>query len=241
MVFTVFRRAFAPFYAFEDASEVIFMQKRIDIKTLTIGAMLCALAYVLMAVGRVPVVLFLSYDPKDIVIALGGLIWGPWMSFAVSVIVSFVEMVSVSDTGFIGLAMNILSTCSFACTAAIIYKKRRTLSGAVIGLLLGGLTMVAVMLLWNYLITPLYMNVTREAVVGLLLPAFLPFNGLKAGLNISFTFLLYRPIVSALRKAGYLPTAKSSAKKQTPYGLFIISALIIITCILFILSMQNII
>lgn len=203
--------------------------------------MLCALAYVIMAVGRIPVVLFLSYDPKDIIIALGGLIWGPWMALAVSCIVSFIEMISVSDTGFIGLAMNILSTCSFACTASVIYKKKRTLTGAVIGLLAGSITMIAVMLLWNYLITPLYMGVSREAVAELLIPAFLPFNLLKAGLNAGFTFLLYRPVVSALRKAGYVAAPKQGVKKKTPYGLFIIAALIIITCVLFILSMQNII
>lgn len=46
-------------------------------KRITTIAMLCALAYVVMAVGRVPVVLFLKYDPKDVVITLGGLIWGP--------------------------------------------------------------------------------------------------------------------------------------------------------------------
>ena len=44
-------------------------------KRITTIAMLCALAYVVMAVGRVPVVLFLKYDPKDVVITLGGLIW----------------------------------------------------------------------------------------------------------------------------------------------------------------------
>ena len=239
--FAVLFCVFASFFASEDNSEVFFMQRKTDIKKLTAAAMLCALAYVAMAVGRIPVVLFLSYDPKDIIIALGGLIWGPWMSFAVSCVVSFIEMITVSDTGLIGFAMNILSTCSFACTAAVIYKKKRTLSGAVIGLLVGSFAMVAVMLLWNYLITPLYMGVTREAVVDLLLPAFLPFNLLKAGLNAGFTFLLYRPVVSALRKAGYVASSKEGIKKKTPYGLFILSALLIITCVLFILSMQNII
>ena len=37
-------------------------------KKLTVTGMLCALAYTATAVGRVPMVLFLKYDPKDIVI-----------------------------------------------------------------------------------------------------------------------------------------------------------------------------
>lgn len=209
-------------------------------RKLTTVAMLCAIAYVVMVVGRVPVVLFLKYDPKDVIITLGGLIWGPLTALWVSVIVSVIEMLSVSETGVLGCLMNIISTCSFACTASFIYKKRRTLSGAVIGLFAGSITMVVVMLLWNYLVTPLYMGYPREAVAELLLPAFLPFNLLKAGLNASFTFLLYKPVILALRKSGYLPTMSKVGRRRST-GLILLAAAIIVTCVLLILSMNEII
>ena len=115
-------------------------------KRITTIAMLCALAYVVMAVGRVPVVLFLKYDPKDVVITLGGLIWGPMTACLVSVLVSVLEMFTVSDTGILGCIMNILSTCAFACTASAIYRKKRTLAGAVAGLAAGCAVMVSAML-----------------------------------------------------------------------------------------------
>jgi riboflavin transporter FmnP len=219
------------------------MKKAMDIKKLTAAAMLCALAYIVMVIGRVPVVLFLSYDPKDVIIALGGLIWGPMISFAVSVVVSFIEMITVSDTAWIGFLMNVISTCSFACTAAFIYKKKRTLSGAVVGLSIGAACAVAVMMLWNYLITPLYMGFPREAVVELLLPAFLPFNLLKAGLNAALTFLLYRPVVSALKSTGLIDKTKSknAEKRKTNLGLVILALAIIVTCVLFILSLNGVI
>ena len=118
--------------------------------------MLCAVAYVMVVIGRIPVVLFLKYDPKDIIITLGGLIWGPLTSCIVSVIVSLIEMVTISENGILRCIMNVISTCSFACTASFIYRKRHTLSGAVIGLSAGSIAMVLVMLLWNYLITPFY-------------------------------------------------------------------------------------
>ena len=178
-------------------------------KKLTATAMFCAIAFVTVALGRIPVVLFLSYDPKDIVIALGGLIWGPLTACLISVVVSLIEMVTISDTGVIGFIMNILSTCSFACTASYIYKKKRSLKGAIVGLVLGSIAMICIMLLWNYLITPLYMNATRDEVVNLLLPVFLPFNLIKAGLNAGFTFLLYRPVISALRKSGFIEHSTS--------------------------------
>lgn len=209
-------------------------------KKITTTAMLCAIAYVVVVIGRIPVVLFLKYDPKDIIITLGGLIWGPMTSLIVSVIVSLIEMVTISENGPIGLIMNIVSTCSFACTASFIYKKKRTLSGAVIGLAAGSLTMVVVMLLWNYLITPIYMGYPREAVAELLIPAFLPFNLLKAGLNAGFTFLLYKPITMALRKAGYLSDSQN-VQSRKPIGLWLLAGVIVITCILLILSFREII
>ena len=98
----------------------------------------------------------------------------------------------------------------------------------------------SVMLLWNYLVTPLYMGYPREAVVELLLPAFLPFNLLKGGLNASITFLLYKPIVTALRKSGYISTLEKEARQQHT-GLLILANFIIVTCVLIILSMNGII
>ena len=209
-------------------------------KRITTIAMLCAISYVAMAVGRVPVVLFLKYDPKDAIIALGGLIWGPLTSCIVTIIVSLMEMITVSDTGLLGCVMNVLSSCAFACTAAAIYKKKHTLSGAVLGLAAGCVTMVTVMMVWNYLVTPLYMGYPREAVVELLIPAFLPFNLLKSGLNAGITFLLYKPIVTALRKNGYVATLENEAR-QKHTGLLILASFIIVTCVLIILSMNGII
>lgn len=209
-------------------------------KKITTTAMLCAIAYIMVVIGRIPIVLFLKYDPKDIVITLGGLIWGPMTSFIVSVIVSLIEMITISENGILGCIMNIVSTCSFACTAAVIYKKRRTLSGAIIGLLTGSFMMILVMMLWNYMIAPIYMGYPREAVAKLLLPAFLPFNLLKAGLNAAFTFLLYKPITIALRKAGYI-SGTSDMQNRKPIGLWLLSGAVIITCILLILSLNGII
>lgn len=211
-------------------------------KKMTMIAMLAAMAFVMVTFVRIPIVLFLEYEPKDIIITLGGFIWGPLTSFIVSVIVSLIELVTISEDGILGFVMNIISTCSFACTAAFIYKKKRTLSGAVIGLCAGTLLMVVVMLLWNYLIAPIYMGFPREAVAELLIPAFLPFNLIKGGLNAAFTFLLYKPVTTALRKTGYIPASHNEqAPKKKPIGLWILSGIIIVTCVLLTLSLNGII
>lgn len=212
-------------------------------KKLTTLAMLCAIAYVVMLVGRVPVVMFLKYDPKDVIIALGGLVFGPMSALLISVVVSFVEMLTASDTGFIGLVMNILSTAAFACTASAIYKKKRTIHGAVLGMVVGTVFMTAVMLLWNYLITPLYMGAPREQVVAMLIPVFLPFNMVKGGLNSAFTFFLYKPLVAGLRKAGVIEESakpEGEKKKGITLGYMLLAAVVVVTCVLFILTKQGI-
>ena len=216
------------------------MQKKDSLRKLVLMAMLAAVAYLMMAVIRIPVVLFLKYEPKDVVITIGGFLLGPMASMIISGLVSLIEMVSVSDTGIIGCIMNFLSTVSFACTAAVIYKKKRTRNGAVISLLAGSVTMICVMLLWNWLITPLYMGGTRQAVEAMLLPIFLPFNALKAGFNSALVLVLYKPLTSALRKTGLLPQGNAS-KSKVMVGMYLLGGALLITCILFLLAMQGII
>lgn len=202
-------------------------------------AMLAAIAFLLVALIRIPVVMFLSYEPKDVVIAIGGFLLGPMASFVISVVVSFLEMVTISSTGPIGAVMNLLSTCSFACTAAIIYKRKRTLGGAVIGLLSGSVVMVGVMLLWNYLITPLYMTGTsRSDIAAMLIPVFLPFNALKAGFNTALTLLLYKPLVSALRKTGLVEN-RQTKPGTSKAGLYLLAAGLLVTCIILLLVMNG--
>jgi riboflavin transporter FmnP len=209
-------------------------------KTLVTCAMLGALAFVVMAVGRVPVVLFLKYDPKDVILAIAGFLFGPLPALGVTSVVALLEMFTFSDTGVIGLIMNILSSASFVCTAAIIYQRRRTLRGAIAGLLLGVVCMCAVMLLWNYLITPLYMNVSRQEVAALLLPAFLPFNLLKGVLNASITMLLYKPVVRGLSRAHLMPrTSHSTVGRNGHIAVVCICLFVLASCVLCILAMRG--
>ena len=85
------------------------------------------------------------------------------------------------------------------------------------------------------------MEATREQIVSMLPTVFLPFNLLKAGLNAAFTFLLYRPVVTGLRKAGLVEASAGSKSKKMPWGLIFVAVMIIITCVLFILSLNGII
>ena len=209
-----------------------------SVKKMVLLAMMAALAYVMMFFIRIPVVMFLKYEPKDVIITIAGFLFGPLSSFIISFIVSLVEMVTVSDTGPIGALMNLLSTCCFACTASFIYKKNRTLTSAIVSLGIGCVTMVSAMLLWNWLITPIYLGYDREVVAGMLVPVFLPFNLLKGGLNTAFVLFLYKPLVTALRKTGLIET-----REQVPgngkTGTLLLGLVLLATCVLLLLVFQG--
>ena len=108
-----------------------------------------------------------------------------------------------------------------------------------LGLTAGSALMIGAMLLWNYLITPLYMTGTSRAdIAAMLIPVFLPFNALKAGLNSAFVLALYKPLVGALRKAG-LVQATQARSTGSKLGVYVLSAILLITCILLLLVYQG--
>ena len=174
-------------------------------------AMLTAIAYVVMYLSKMlPQVLgFLQMDLKDTVICIGGFVFGPLAAAIIALVVALVEMFTVSDTGIIGCIMNVLATVAFCCTASFVYKKVHSKKGAVIGLALGTVCLTVVMLLWNYLITPIYMEMDRAVVAAMLPTVFLPFNLVKGGLNMAVILLLYKPVVTALRRARLVPESQT--------------------------------
>lgn len=213
-------------------------KQKYDVKRLVLLGVFAALAYAAVCLIRIPAVAFLKYEPKDVIIVMGGLILNPFASLIISVVTALIEMFTISETGIIGCVMNMLSSVCYACTAAWIYKHKRTLSGAVTGLALGSVIMVAVMLLWNWLITPLYMGVSRSDVVGMLIPVFLPFNAVKALLNSALVLCLYKPLITALRKARLVPAA-SARESGFKFGLYLPALLVLITGILMLLVLQG--
>jgi len=212
-------------------------------KKLCVLAMICAVAFILAAVARVPIVPavgWLRFDPKDIVIVIGGFIYGPMAALLVAVAVSFIQFFTVSLTGPIGLVMNIIASVAFCCTAAFIYKKKRTMRGAVIGLAVAALFATAVMMLWNYIMTPIFMEVTREQVVSLLLPGFLPFNLISNTLNAAFALLLYKPVKAALQASNLMPHQEETDKKsKINLGVMLGAGFVILTCIMIVLVLRG--
>ena len=203
-------------------------KSRVNIRTMVSLALLIAIAYAVTFLSKlipINVAGFLNMDLKDVVIVIGGFIFGPISVAAMSIIVSLIEMFTISATGIIGFFMNVVSTCVFGCVAAAFYKKNRTMKSAVAGLIAACLSVTAVMLLWNYIITPFYMSAPghvgemRTEIAKMLVPVFLPFNLLKYGINAAFAVLLYKPVVGGLRKAKLVPEQTGGKAGRISWGM----------------------
>jgi len=223
--------------------------KSANTKKLTTLAMLSALAFLLALLFHylpvpplVPAAPFLKFEPKDVVITIGGFLYGPLAVIPMALAVGLMEM-PFSATWLYGLIMNVASTCAFACTAALIYKLKRTIVGAGAGLAAGVVAVVAVMIPLNYLITPFFMGVPRHVVVAILVMGIGLFNFVKYALIAAITMQLYIPLKAALLKAKLLPIPEDSAQKVKTVSMssMIVSIIIVIICLLGILYLNGLI
>ena len=166
--------------------------RRISTRQLVSMAMLGAISIVLVAVIHFPLIpaaAFLEYDPADIPILICAFAYGPLAGLLLTVVVCFIQGFTVSArSGIIGIVMHIFATGCCVLVTGNIYKRNKTRKTAVIALILGA------MVLMNMIFTPLFMGAPLETVLALMIPAIIPFNVLKAGINGVITFFLYKSI-----------------------------------------------
>lgn len=203
--------------------------KTFETRKITLLGLMTAMAVVLTFLFRfplVPSVSFLTYDPKDIVLMLTGFIFGPLDALIVIVLSSLVEALMHGDTIW-DIIMNIIASGTYICIAALIYKRIHTRNGAIIGLAAGLVVNVIAMVIWNYIVDPIYFGMPQEAVIPML-PAIALFNVLKCAINSAIVLIIYKPVVEALRSSGMLPKsdAVSSRKSFAAAGVFVLLVVI---------------
>lgn len=191
-------------------------QKNIDkLKRMVGVAMFAALAYLSMIVLRIPDIGgFLTMDLKDVIITISAMFFGPISAVFIAIVVPLLEFLTISGTGVYGLIMNILSSLTFSLTASLIYKYKKTLLGAIIGLLSAVFAVTAVMMVANLVITPYYTGMPTEAVAKLIPKLLLPFNLTKATFNAAVTLVLYKPLTMAMRKTDFFGKKKVESNTE---------------------------
>ncbi len=205
-------------------------------------AIFTALALIATIATKWAQIAFLTFDAKDAVITVAAYIYGPASGIMMAFATSVIETLTFGgDTGWYGLLMNILSSVAFSFTASIIYKYKRDINGALIGLISAVVATTGIMLLANMFITPLYFSLpVMDTYVMKMIPTLLlPFNLAKALMNAAIAMVLYKPVLVALSKTHLLSGKstrlefnKNSAIILIAGAIFIAAALVIFLLLL---------
>lgn len=162
-------------------------------------AMFAAISVVLVYIVRFPLIPtapFLEYDMADVPIILCTLLLGTGSGLTVLIAACAVQAMTVSAaSGWIGFVMHLCATAVLVLTVSLIFKKSgRKTSGLVVGLIAGAVAMTLVMIPLNLVFTGIFMGTGTDVVAKMLVPAIIPFNLAKAGINCVLSGVLFFPI-----------------------------------------------
>ncbi|MFT8638580.1 MAG: ECF transporter S component [Bifidobacterium sp.] len=143
-----------------------------------------------------PAAPYLKYDPSGIVSLIAGFAFGPMAAVLVSIL-SWIPHMFADPLGSI---MAIAVALGLSVPASLLYRRFHSRIGALYGILLGSVCALAIALLGNLVITPLYANISVSQVVAMILPILLPFNLLKLVIHGTVTFIIYKPVSMLVKR-----------------------------------------
>lgn len=191
-------------------------QKPVNIRYMTVTAMLSAVAFILMFLDfSVPFMpSFIKMDLSELPALIGAFAMGPACGVIVCLIKNLLHLL-ITTTGGVGELSNFILGALFVLPAGFIYKRKKNRKRAVAGALTGATVMAVVSVFTNYFITyPFYtMMMPMEAIIGMyqaILPSVdglfeclivfnMPFTFLKGILSVAVTFLIYKRISPILK------------------------------------------
>lgn len=161
---------------------------------------------------------FLKFDVSEVPVLLAAFALGPWSAVIIELIKNLVHY-PLSGTFGVGELANFIVGCAFVVPAGILYRLRHDKKTAILGMIVGTLSMTIVGCLMNYyFMIPFYvkaMNFPMEAIIEgakavgnlsvkdlptLIVFVFAPFNLFK-GIVVSFIVaLIYKRISPLLHK-----------------------------------------
>lgn len=166
-----------------------------NVRKIVVTAMLSAIAAILMFVDfSVPFMpSFIKLDISEMPALVASFAVGPVWGGVVCLIKNLINLTRTS-TGGVGEFCNFLLGLVFVLPAGFIYKYNKTRTGALIGSLVGSVSMAVLSLPINYFITyPMYSKfIPLDAIIGMYEEIFSGVDGLFSCLlifNVPFTFL----------------------------------------------------
>lgn len=141
---------------------------------------------------------FLQIDFSDVPALIAAITMGPIAGIVVEIMKNVLDWIfSGSPTGFpVGHLANFTTGLLFILPVYYVYKKFKSMTGLLVGLIVGTFVMSVGMAALNYVaFLPMYgyfMNFYVEDVIGTVVFGILPFNLLKGVMLIAIVTLLYR-------------------------------------------------
>ncbi len=168
-------------------------------------AMLTAVSIVLLYLVRVPLIPsapFLEYDMADVPVLIGSMLFGPAAGTLTLLAVCLIQALTLSaSSGWIGFLMHFISSFTLLIVAAAIYKKGNfNIKSLTIGLFFGSIAMTVIMIPLNLIFTGIFLGAGTKVVVSMLIPAIIPFNLLKAGINSIVAIIVFIPLKKILQR-----------------------------------------
>ena len=163
-------------------------------KQLVTMALMCAIAILLSFVEFpiMPAASFLKLDIALVPSAVVGFAFGAGPGVLVG-IVSAVAHGAITGN-WVGCLMNIIVALAYIIPASAIYKRNRTFKGAVIGLVVSTVCLIAGAIVANLVVDPIFYGMPFDVVAALVVPAILPFNIIKGVVVSILTALVYKSI-----------------------------------------------
>lgn len=187
-------------------------------RTIAMTGMLSAIAFILMYLQfNVPLMpSFIAMDLSELPALIGSFALGPVSGVVICLVKNLLHLMRTS-TGGVGELSNFMLGAVFVFTAGIIYKKKKTKQGAMIGSLIGAAVMAVFSVFSNYyLVYPVYTNfMPMEAIIAAyqainphvdsLMDCILvfntPFTFIKGMVSVVITLMVYKRL-SPIIKGG---------------------------------------
>ncbi len=192
-------------------------KKRISVSHMTKIAMMGVLAFIIMQLSApIPIFpTFLKLDVSDLPALIAAFAMGPLAGVLVSAIKNILHLLQTT-TGGVGELANFFIASAITIPAALIYRRHKTKQSAIIGLIVGTITMAIAGGIANYFvllpfyskIMPVDIIINMGAVVNpnisnfetLVLYGVIPFNLVKGAVLSVITLLIYKHISPILHK-----------------------------------------
>ncbi|MEE8716684.1 MAG: ECF transporter S component [Coriobacteriales bacterium] len=143
-----------------------------------------------------PFMPYLKWDLSGVISLICGLMFGPVAGVVVTV-VGWLPKIFMDPLGVLVAICTMVGT---VIVTGVIYGHNKSRRGAVVALAVGAVVFIALAIVLNLLITPLYTaGVTVAAVAAMIVPILLPFNIIKAVYLAVITFLLYKPVSNLVK------------------------------------------